>query len=113
VKTATLFPHLEPDATWTQRQDAGDRMRAIYTKDAAKVQAAEIGEKKVHIGYAKVMMGTNGKCYTIGLDYAMVMGRSFITYRALAKKNRHRDDRAHYVKNALRLRRALCRYGLE
>lgn len=109
--TATLFPHLEPDATWTQHQAAGDRMRAIYSKDAAKIQAAEIGEHNVHLGGVKVMGGMLGrKCYLIGLDHAFAMGRGMIIHRALARKKD--ADRRHYVQNALRIRRSLCRWGL-
>ena len=115
LMATTLFPHLDHDATWTMRQEAGDRMRAVYAKDAAKVQAAIIGGHNVWLGDQIVCRDLRvgpgcGKAYTIGLSYAHMMGRALIAYRVLARQRDH--DRAHYIKNALRLRRSLCCWGL-
>jgi hypothetical protein len=108
--TASLFPHLAPDATWTQQQEAGDRMRAIYSKDAAARQAALIGEQNVHLGGVRVLWDhRNKRTIMIGLDYAFSMCRGMIVHRQLARYNR---DRAHHVRNALRIRKSLCFWGL-
>lgn len=113
LTTTDLMLHLVPDATWTQLQEAGDRMRAVYSKDAAARQAAIVGEAKVHLGGVQVRMdnrvGHKG-AYRIGLDHAFSMGRAMMVHRQLARQRDHNRD--HYIKNALRIRRALCYCGL-
>lgn len=107
---SALFFYLEPTATLMQWQAAGDRMRAVYTKDAAKVQAAEIGAKNVHLGLAKVVSYGYRKTYCIGLDYPFSMGRGMIAHRAMARVRN--SKRRYHIEKALHIRRMLCRFGL-
>ncbi len=109
---ATLFPHLDPEASWTIQQEAGDRLRAIYTAGARERQARAIGAQNVHLGDVQVMLGYNPKrTYLIGLGYPWMMGRALIVHRAMARLVPR--DRRHHIKNALRLRDSLCWWGLD
>lgn len=106
-----LFPHLDPDASWTSQQEAGDRMRKLYEAGAAQRQASAIGKVNVHLGRVLVMDGRSRGSYCIGLDYAFVMGRGMIVHRAMARQ--YPADRRHHLTNALRIRGALCWGGLD
>ncbi len=108
---ATLFPHLDPDASFTIQQAAGDRMRAIYTADAGARQAAAIGPENVHLTRTAVMISPSKGCYMVGLDHAFMMGRAMIVHRAMART--FPESRRHHVQNALRLRDSLCWFGLD
>jgi hypothetical protein len=112
-----LFPHLADDASWTCQQEAGDRMRAVYTAGAAKRQASVLGEKNVHLGNVRVVWDNridipkSQQTYCIGLGFAFAMGRGMIVHRQMAR--RYPDSRRHHIENALRIRGALCWYGLD
>jgi hypothetical protein len=112
----TLFPHLDADAGFSLQQEAGDRLRAIYT--------AGIPERHRSAGFAEPYTGRKIVCidnrvvqdrkgfgtYMIGIDYAMAMSRGLIVHRTMARTNRR--ERRHHIQNALRIRDALCWWGL-
>ncbi len=107
-----MFPHLDPDASWSVQQEAGDRLRAIYSAGARERQTRALGPHNVHLGNTQIMW-TGKHSYQIGLDYAMGMGRGLVVYRAMAREDRYAGDRLHYIQQALRLRGALCWWGLD
>lgn len=103
-----MFPHLSPSATWTEQNNAGTRMRAVYEAGRAS-RLASVGLPDYDgrtIVCADPVRGT----YTIGLDYSMSMARCMIVHRAMARNGG--PDRRHHVENALRIRGALCWGGL-
>ena len=111
LDTVSSFPHLSEDANWTLQNDAGQRTRAVYSKDAASVQAALIGAQNVHLGGRTVLGGVSGPpAYLIGLDFPDAMARAMVVYRMLAR--RRDEHRRHYLTQATRIRWAFCSCGL-
>ncbi len=103
------FPHLREDATWSERQDAGDRMREIYTAGVEERHLRSIGF--VHLKAVSVYGDGKGPYFRVGLGFPSDMGRWLIFYRSYAITDP--KDRRHYITQAMRLRDALHWYGLD
>ena len=106
-----MFPHLNPDATWSVRNDAGQRIRAIYEAGAKERQKSIVGMSWT--GDVRVYSDYHARktSFTMGCPYAFSMANALIVYRASAR-NKSAPNRRHYVEQALRIRDALCWGGL-
>lgn len=104
-----MFPHLLPDATWTQTNDAGQRMRKVYEAGAKERQESVIGMSWT--GDIRVYYDSRRKTsFTVGCPYAFSMANAMTNYRGFAR--RRNINRRHYIEQALRIRDALCWGGL-
>lgn len=109
-----MFPHLAPDATWTQRNDAGQRLRVLYETGNKERQISITGH--AWTGDVRVYSSTfdhEWVAFTMGCPYAFSMANGMIVHRAMARAGgRNGANRRHHITNALRIRDALCWGGL-
>lgn len=106
-----MFPHLAPDATWTEQNNAAQRLRSIYEAERPKnLKSVGLPDYEGPVIVRCPSKKSGGKAWSIGLNYRTGMARGMVVHRAMARIKG--GDRRHHIENALRIRDALCWGGL-